>query len=99
MTKRDEAIRAGTHALMRGASMSEIFDAILKVIAEPDAEMVEAGARQLFASDCAINDDVVNWGRATDDAPRGYKTEVMVWEALARMCLPAIIHKLMGGGE
>ena len=55
--------------------------------APPSPEQLEAMAQRLFVADCKIHDDMYTMGRARSDKPRGYKTEVMVWNALAYVAL------------
>lgn len=52
-----------------------------------DGGEVERAARRAFEADCLIMDELVNWGSSTEEQPRGFKTEIMRWEAVARAIL------------
>ena len=56
------------------------------------SEMVERVARAAFKADCDVNDYPINWGRAdaSSGLPRGFKTEILVWQAIARAAIEAM---------
>lgn len=55
-----------------------------------DNSAIDQIARSLFRADCENAGQEVNWGRSSEQQPRGFKTEVMRWHNLARAALTAM---------
>jgi hypothetical protein len=52
--------------------------------------IIDAMARAAFAASNDIHGIEPNWGRSTPEQPSGYKTEVAMWEAVARACAAVV---------
>lgn len=58
-------------------------------------DRIEAAARAAYATYCAIHGTPLNWGRSTKEQPSGFKTEVIVWTAVARAVIKAAPPELL----
>lgn len=59
-------------------------------------ELIPELAKELFRIDVGLMnpDQPINWERSTEENPRGFKTEITVWEALARTAINYLYERL-----